>query len=45
MESRDGNVYCGDCKDFIYDTDLEARRLQKGSLTLADSLVYVLIVV
>ncbi|KAF2685581.1 ubiquitin carboxyl-terminal hydrolase-like protein 22 [Lentithecium fluviatile CBS 122367] len=30
VESRDGNVYCGDCKDFIYDTDLEARRLQKG---------------
>ena len=30
VESRDGNVYCGDCQDFIYDPDLEARRLQKG---------------
>ena len=32
VESREGNVYCGDCQDFIYDADLEARRLQKGGL-------------
>lgn len=31
VESRNGNVYCGDCQDFIYDPDLEARRLQKGA--------------
>ncbi|KAJ4300672.1 hypothetical protein N0V90_002760 [Kalmusia sp. IMI 367209] len=30
VESRDGNVYCGDCQDFIYDPDLEDKRLQKG---------------
>ncbi|KAF2641347.1 ubiquitin carboxyl-terminal hydrolase-like protein 22 [Massarina eburnea CBS 473.64] len=29
-ESREGNIYCGDCQDFIYDPDLEAKRLQKG---------------
>lgn len=32
VESRNGNVYCGDCQDFIYDPDLEERRLQKGEL-------------
>lgn len=36
VESRSGNVYCGDCQDFIYDPILEERRLQKGkSLYLA----------
>ncbi|KAL5372460.1 hypothetical protein DPSP01_013483 [Paraphaeosphaeria sporulosa] len=30
VESRGGNVYCGDCQDFIYDPLLEERRLQKG---------------
>ncbi|KAL5392014.1 hypothetical protein PMIN02_006309 [Paraphaeosphaeria minitans] len=30
VESRSGNVYCGDCQDFIYDPLLEERRLQKG---------------
>ncbi|PVH97694.1 cysteine proteinase [Periconia macrospinosa] len=30
VESRGGHVYCGDCQDFIYDPDLEAKRLQKG---------------
>ncbi|KAF1956523.1 ubiquitin carboxyl-terminal hydrolase 2 [Byssothecium circinans] len=30
VESRDGNIYCGDCQDFIYDSDLEAKRLLKG---------------
>lgn len=32
VESRDGNIFCGECQDFIYDTELEARRLQKGGL-------------
>ncbi|KAF1920509.1 ubiquitin carboxyl-terminal hydrolase-like protein 22 [Ampelomyces quisqualis] len=30
VESREGNVYCGNCQDFIYDPELEVRRLQKG---------------
>ncbi|KAH8727111.1 ubiquitin carboxyl-terminal hydrolase-like protein 22 [Phaeosphaeriaceae sp. PMI808] len=30
VESRAGNVYCGNCQDFIYDPELEVRRLQKG---------------
>lgn len=30
VESREGNVYCGNCQDFIYDPELEIRRLQKG---------------
>jgi ubiquitin carboxyl-terminal hydrolase 22/27/51 len=30
VESRDGNIYCGNCQDFIYDPELEVRRLQKG---------------
>ncbi|ORY09783.1 ubiquitin carboxyl-terminal hydrolase 2 [Clohesyomyces aquaticus] len=30
VESRDGHIYCGNCQDFIYDPDLELRRLQKG---------------
>ncbi|KAH6637444.1 ubiquitin carboxyl-terminal hydrolase-like protein 22 [Boeremia exigua] len=30
VESRDGNVYCGNCQDFIYDPELEMRRLLKG---------------
>jgi ubiquitin carboxyl-terminal hydrolase 22/27/51 len=30
VESREGHVYCGNCQDFIYDPDLETRRLQKG---------------
>ncbi|KAG9202132.1 hypothetical protein G6514_004566 [Epicoccum nigrum] len=30
VESRDGNVYCGNCQDFIYDPELEIRRLLKG---------------
>ncbi|KAF2786025.1 ubiquitin carboxyl-terminal hydrolase-like protein 22 [Melanomma pulvis-pyrius CBS 109.77] len=30
VESRDGHLYCGNCQDFIYDPDLEVRRLQKG---------------
>jgi hypothetical protein len=30
VESRDGYMYCGLCQDFIYDPDLEVRRLQKG---------------
>jgi len=32
VESRDGNVYCGNCQDFIYDPIMEIRRLQKGGL-------------
>lgn len=28
-------MYCGICQDFIYDPDLEVRRLQKGWTTLA----------
>jgi ubiquitin carboxyl-terminal hydrolase 22/27/51 len=30
VESRDGHVYCGNCQDFIYDPELEIRRMQKG---------------
>jgi ubiquitin carboxyl-terminal hydrolase 22/27/51 len=30
VESREGNVYCANCQDFIYDPELEIRRLQKG---------------
>ncbi|PSN62895.1 ubiquitin carboxyl-terminal hydrolase-like protein 22 [Corynespora cassiicola Philippines] len=30
VESREGHIYCGNCQDFIYDPDLEVRRLQKG---------------
>jgi len=30
VESREGHIYCGQCQDFIYDPDLETRRLQKG---------------
>jgi hypothetical protein len=30
VESREGNIYCGNCQDFIYDPELEIRRLQKG---------------
>ncbi|KAH7378719.1 ubiquitin carboxyl-terminal hydrolase 2 [Pyrenochaeta sp. MPI-SDFR-AT-0127] len=30
VESRDGNIYCGNCQDFIYDTALEIWRLQRG---------------
>ncbi|KAF2000480.1 ubiquitin carboxyl-terminal hydrolase-like protein 22 [Amniculicola lignicola CBS 123094] len=30
VESREGNIYCGKCHDFIYDPELELRRLQKG---------------
>lgn len=39
VESRDGNVYCGDCQDFIYDPDLEARRLQKGQSSIPGNCV------
>jgi ubiquitin carboxyl-terminal hydrolase 22/27/51 len=37
VESREGNVYCGNCQDFIYDPELEIRRLQKGSRILDPS--------
>ncbi|KAF2869136.1 ubiquitin carboxyl-terminal hydrolase-like protein 22 [Massariosphaeria phaeospora] len=30
VESREGHVYCGNCQDFIYDPDLDSKRLQKG---------------
>ncbi|KAF2738299.1 ubiquitin carboxyl-terminal hydrolase-like protein 22 [Polyplosphaeria fusca] len=30
IESREGHVFCGNCQDFIYDPELETRRLQKG---------------
>ncbi|KAL6709589.1 hypothetical protein ACN47E_001524 [Coniothyrium glycines] len=30
VESRDGNIYCGNCQDFIYDETLEVLRQQKG---------------
>ncbi|EFQ87101.1 hypothetical protein CFE70_005511 [Pyrenophora teres f. teres 0-1] len=30
VESRDGNIYCGNCQDYIYDEALEILRLQKG---------------
>ncbi|KAI8939638.1 hypothetical protein NX059_003396 [Plenodomus lindquistii] len=30
VESREGNVYCGNCQDFIYDEALEVLRQQKG---------------
>ncbi|KAF2011680.1 cysteine proteinase [Aaosphaeria arxii CBS 175.79] len=30
VESRNGHVYCGQCNDFIYDPELETRRMQKG---------------
>jgi ubiquitin carboxyl-terminal hydrolase 22/27/51 len=33
VESRDGNIYCGNCQDFIYDEALEVLRLQKGAYT------------
>lgn len=33
VESRDGNIYCGNCQDFIYDEALEVLRLQKGAFT------------
>ncbi|KAF2743707.1 ubiquitin carboxyl-terminal hydrolase 2 [Sporormia fimetaria CBS 119925] len=29
-ESRSGHIYCGHCQDFIYDPELENRRLLKG---------------
>ncbi|KAI4664850.1 uncharacterized protein J4E79_003148 [Alternaria viburni] len=30
VESRDGNIYCGNCQDFIYDETLDVLRVQKG---------------
>lgn len=30
VESREGNIYCSHCQDFIYDPELEEKRLQKG---------------
>jgi ubiquitin carboxyl-terminal hydrolase 22/27/51 len=33
VESRAGNIYCGNCQDFIYDEALEVLRLQKGTHT------------
>ncbi|KAG9192141.1 ubiquitin carboxyl-terminal hydrolase 22/27/51 [Alternaria panax] len=30
VESRDGNIYCGNCQDFIYDEALDVLRVQKG---------------
>lgn len=30
VDSRNGNVFCANCQDFIYDPELEARRMQKG---------------
>jgi ubiquitin carboxyl-terminal hydrolase 22/27/51 len=38
VESREGNVYCANCQDFIYDPELEIRRLQKGWCTHITSL-------
>jgi uncharacterized UBP type Zn finger protein len=40
VESREGNVYCANCQDFIYDPELEIRRLQKGWCTHITSLDY-----
>jgi hypothetical protein len=31
VESRDGNIYCGNCQDFIYDETLDVLRVQKGT--------------
>jgi hypothetical protein len=31
VDSREGNIYCGNCQDFIYDEALEVLRLQKGA--------------
>ena len=35
VESREGYIYCGHCQDFIYDPELEKRRLQKATSTVA----------
>jgi ubiquitin carboxyl-terminal hydrolase 22/27/51 len=38
VESRDGNIHCGNCQDFIYDEALEVLRLQKGAYTSGQQL-------
>jgi ubiquitin carboxyl-terminal hydrolase 22/27/51 len=30
VESRQGSVYCGSCKDYVYDPELERMRTERG---------------